>query len=172
MAGVRLRTKVAGDRSCVCIRRVKSTLEHFKNKNKQSRLVPQMLLSYVRVALNFTLARKYTIYPSNNFYNLFFFFFFIVVVVFDTQWILRFTRIIVRVWKTGKKSIRSISRPTSYIYQILPPSSDLSLNHAPRCPPRRLLFPALFDISLGRRWNRKRSFSFLENGHRAKTRVP
>lgn len=99
------------------------------------------MLLYVR-ALNFTLARKYTIYSSNNFWNLFFFFAYrasLYIVVLDTQWILRFARIYTnhspRI-ENGEKSVRSISRPTSCIYQILPPSSDLSLNHAPRCSSR------------------------------------
>lgn len=66
-----------------------------------------------------------------------------------TQWILRFAGIYTNhspreKSKTGKKSVRSISRPTCYIYQILPPSSDLSLNHALRCSTRS---------SSRRRWN-------------------
>ena len=140
----------------VCIRgcRLKST-ERFNNKNKQfACLAPEMLLLYV-LALNFTLARKYTIYIlriiSKNLLLSFFFFF----EYRCTQWILRFTReftrIIRRVSKTGEKSVRSISRPTSCIYQTLPPSTDLSLNHAPRCPSRR--FSISPSILL---WNRKR----------------
>lgn len=84
-----------------------------------------------------------------------------------TQWILRFAGIYTNhspreKSKTGKKSVRSISRPTCYIYQILPPSSDLSLNHALRCSSRSFsMSPSILSTTM--KWNRKLRFSSKES---------
>lgn len=87
-----------------------------------------------------------------------------------TQWILRFAGIYTNhspreKSKTGKKSVRSISRPTCYIYQILPPSSDLSLNHALRCSSRSFsMSPSILSTTM--KWNRKLRWTVLLEGIR------